>query len=923
MSDPSETAPALPPDRRPPRGRCVPAPAGPFAPFGADEVEGSVPARFARQAREHARRVAVRGERCTLTYAALNGLANNIGTAVLNLRGEGAEPVALLLGKDAPMVAALLGVLKAGKIFVPLEPAQPPGRSAKILGQAGAGLIVTDGRNLAAAAELAAGARPVLNIDDIPGEQSERDLDLPVTPDTPAYIIYTSGSTGEPKGVVQNHRNVLHNIGNHTNGLQITALDRLTLLAACNTAQAMTDIFSAALNGATLFPFDVRAGGLTRLADWLRRERITIYHSSASLFRYLLGCTDAPGAYPDVRIVKLGSERLFRSDVELWRRRFPETCLLVNALSSTEAGTVCQAVLGKGDPIDSAVAPVGFPVADMEVLLLDDAGRPVGCGSPGEIVVRSRYLSPGYWRRPDLTREAFSAVPGAGGVRVYRTGDVGRIGPVGGLRYLGRKDFRAKIRGHGVEVAEVEAALLELGRLEQAVVTLQEDGGGETKLVAYAVPRRGEASPAAHELRRLLAAKLPDHMIPAAFVLLQQLPLTPGGKVDRLALPRPDAPAAGRGGAYVGARDALEHELCRIWEDVLGVKPVGVRDEFGGLGGHSLQAADMLARVERTFGERIPPAALFPEATVERLAQALSGQARGASPSIVSALQARGSLPPFFFWHGDLGGGLYCLRLARALGAQQPFYAVHPFGLDGRPVPPTIEQMAACCLPALRGIQREGPYYLGGYCNGGLVAFEVARRLRRRGQAVALLALVDVWTPDTVRHRLLQQLVRAGGRFLGAGPGRQRDWFLRLRGVVRRLNASLRRRRVPGGPAASDRGPGPGGRRESGAGHGHEISRRDKLAEYRKVMQAYVPLPYSGPITVFRPEHRSSQSQSDPAMGWRAVSDEVAVQPLPGDHITCITDHLGVLAEKLSVCLREARGRKSTGHTRVTSSVGR
>jgi acyl-coenzyme A synthetase/AMP-(fatty) acid ligase len=459
-----------------------------------------------------------------------------------------------------------------------------------MLEDAGAKLIVTDDANYAAARGLNHGSRRLLNIDQLDSNLSEQNVGLSLLPDTLAYIIYTSGSTGEPKGVVQNHRNVLHNIRKHTNSLHISSEDRLTWLASISTGQAQTDIYSALLNGATLCPFTVKEEGLVRLADWLEQEEISIYHSSATIFRHLLDTMGSKGEFPSLRLVKLGSEQVYKKDVELWKKHFSSDCIFVNALSSTEAGTLRQMFIDKETIIRPSVVPVGFPVDDMEVFLLNDAGQRVEFGSPGEIAIRSRYLVPGYWQRPDLTQAAFLPDPEGGDARIYLSGDLGRMSPSGCLEHLGRKDFQVKISGFRVELAEVEAALFDCCRLKQAAVIAREVRPGVTRLSAYVIPEEGSDG-TVESMRTLLKGRLPDHMIPSEFVVAKEVPLTPSGKVDRQLLasttPLPPKTEA----ACVEPSSPLEWQLVEIWKELLDVRPIGIRHDFFELGGDSLLAA--------------------------------------------------------------------------------------------------------------------------------------------------------------------------------------------------------------------------------------------------------------------------------------------------------------------------------------------
>jgi amino acid adenylation domain-containing protein len=893
---------------------CSVGPTKRFIPFAKEEIEQSIPDRFQQQARNHPDRIAVKGPIHTFTYDALNRYANRVGRAILALRGTGVETIGVVLEKDAPMIAALLGVLKVGKVYVPLDPTHPGGRATQILEDAQASLIITDNRNLAAVRELAQMTRGVLNIDEMAANFSEDNIGLSNVPDTLAYIIYTSGSTGEPKGVVQNHRNVLHNIMRHTNSLKICIDDRLSLLAPCSTNQAMTDIYCALLNGATLCPFNVKEEGLARLADWLRQEEVTIYHSSPSIFRYLVDAFRSGEAYPSIRLIRLGGEQVFKRDVERYKQHFSATCVLVNSLSSTEAGTLREIFIDKETSIDQSVVPVGFPVDDMEILLLDDASQPVGFNASGQIVIKSRYLVPGYWCRPELTREAFLSSPEGGDARFFRTGDIGRMTPDGCLEYLGRKDLQVKIRGHRVEVAEVEAALLGLAEISQAAVVVREDKQGGMNLVAYVVPV-GNSAPSVALLRTSLRDKLPDHMIPSALVMTMTLPLTPSGKLDRKSLPSVARLETGRDASYVRPRTPLECQIVQIWEELLDARPIGVRDDFFEQGGDSLLALRMIDLIEQVCGTDLSPAALLARPTVEHLASALLQADGDKFRSPLTEIQTGGSNQPFFFLHGDWNGGYYCRKLAHHLGKEQPFYAVHPHGLDGQPIPHTIEAMAADRLSSLLKFRPKGPYLLGGHCNGGLIAFEMARQLERMGLRVDLLIIMDAPVLN-VHFRWLRRLVACLGFVLRLDRDQQvnsfrrlRMFFIRLRElshkgtraevsfVLGKIKAIVGRvlSSVKGRPLMETCPPSVSNPRNKHFRY---------LTAYRSAIEGYVPGRYKGRVVFFRSNSMQSQSPVDPAAGWGRVAKDVEVHRLPGEHHSSLTEHVETLAEHLASCLR-------------------
>lgn len=879
-------------------------------------MEQSIPERFEQLVRKAPGHVAVRTLTCTLTYGELNRFANRVARAILAACGSGTHTVGLVLEKEAPLVGAILGALKAGQCCVPLDPGYPLERASRILDDAGAKVIVTDARNASLAARLATAEQRVLNLDALDAGLSEENTGLKHSPDTVAYLIYTSGATGEPKGVAQTHRNVLHNVMQHANSLRLSSADRLTLLAYCTTAQAMTDLYCALLTGAALYPFDIKQDGLNRLSRWMAEEAITVYHSSATVFRHLAATLAAGEAFPQLRIVKLGSEPVSKRDVELARARFSTRSTFVNALSSTEANTFCQILIDPASEVRGTIVPVGFPVVDTEVLLLGEEGHELGAGEVGEIAVRSAFLCPGYWRRPDLTAKVFLPEASGDAVRTYRTGDLGRRSNDGALAHLGRKDSQVKIRGYRIEPAEVELALLEVASIREAAVMARTDPRSQDKrLVAYVVSAQPSGLDAAH-VRELLQRRLPDHMVPMDFVPVAELPRTANGKVDRRALELWGASSSTTELLPDAPRDPLELKLARMWEALLGVHPVGIRDNFFDLGGHSLLAVRMIDEVEREFGIRLPLATLFEGATVAHVARAILAAERQAFSPPLIAIQPKGSKPPFYFLHGDFNGGGFCCRqLARYLGQDQPFFVLSPHGLDGQAVPATIEAMAADRLTTLLVQQKTGPFLLGGYCNGGLVAFEMAQRMMRRGIQVERLILIDA-AGTNARYRWMQCLTSGLSRLLRHAEPQRLDLFLRARaalvafrrtgtsfrnatrqGVGATLSLCLRMSKtaltfLTGGP----RGP-----------TAPAMTHHDRLqALYHRAISAYVPRPYAGRLVILRSNAMDEKSPKDLAAGWGAVCDGVVVEKIPGDHMTCITEHIATLAERLAQYLPSA-----------------
>lgn len=516
-----------------------------FEKFKKIDIEQSLPNRFEKQVSKYPHAIAVKTHAETLTYEQLNKKANLLANLILSIRGNKSEVIVILLEKGASFITTMLGILKTGKIFVPLDPTFPIDRLNYITRDSQAILIVTNNQNLTLARQLAVDGCEILNLDLIDYGTENISPENPIiniVPDTPAYIIYTSGSTGKPKGVVQNHRNGLHYCMNDTNTLLITPEDRVIFLYSCSTKGGILCIFYTLLNGASLYSFNVKEEGLSNLYNLLIQEKITIYHSFATLFRHFVETLTDKAQFPQIRLVKIGGEATLRRDVELYRKHFSATCILYASLGATETGTFRNFIVDQHTQTQYSTLPIGYGVEDMDVVLLDETGVELQHGV-GEIAVKSKYLALGYWRKPELTNAVFIPDPQGGSDRLYRTGDLGRIEADGCLIHMGRKDFQVKIRGFRIEVTEIEMALFHTGVVEEAVVVAREDIAEDKCLVAYIVLKpipQEKSAIASQELREYLRDKLPDYMVPSHFIFLNALPLTPNGKIDRLSLPSPN-----------------------------------------------------------------------------------------------------------------------------------------------------------------------------------------------------------------------------------------------------------------------------------------------------------------------------------------------------------------------------------------------
>ena len=572
--------------------------------------------RFFRQATRHPDRLAIKARHHELTYRALHQATRAVARRLRERLGDGPGAVGLLFEQGAPAIWSALGTMAAGKTCVPLDPAHPRARNAFILQDAGVGALLTDRDHAALATER---GHEVIVVDDSDAAGDDCDAPCPATAGDPAYLLYTAGSTGSPKGVVRTHRDFLHFQMGYANALHICPDDRLSMLRSMSVLGGVRDIYAALLNGAALYALDVKREGVPAVAGWLREHAITIAFFGAPLFRHFAEYLGDRDGLPHLRVIRLGSDTVQKSDVELYRRHFADTCILVNGLGSTETSTICKYFIDKDTRIVTDTVPVGYPVADVEVFVLGADGHEVPTGHSGEIAVRSAYVAVGYWRRPDATAAAFRPSPTGQGEHVFLTGNLGRQHPDGCLEHLGRSDFQVQIRGYRVELAEVERALMAIEGVREAAVVAQPRPSGETRLVGYVVPSVRSAL-AVGGIRQVLRATLPDHMVPADMVLLDAMPLNATSKVDRTALPRPGRSRSELETAFEAPRTPIEEMLSRIWTEVLGLDRVGVHDGFLELGGDSLLAARVISRILDVLDVDVPVRALLESPTVAAMA---------------------------------------------------------------------------------------------------------------------------------------------------------------------------------------------------------------------------------------------------------------------------------------------------------------
>ena len=465
-----------------------------------------------------------------LTYDQLNRAANRIARAVLKKRGLGSEPIMSLFEHGVEAIIACIGILKTGNILVAVDPSLPSQHIAFMLDDSQARLILTDDKNYLVATRLANGGRHVIAIDSVEENLCTDNLGLRISPDAIAQIRYSSGSAGRPKGIACNHRRFLNSRRQINEVDLIYPDDRMLILR--HPSAATRDVFKGLLVGGVVLPFDIKREGFSRLAEFIKEERISYYSSTTSTFRYLIQELRDSETLSSVRIVYLDGEALSKREVESYKKHFSEKCLLVNMYGSNEVGGLCHFIINKDTIIDTPIVPAGYPLPDKEIFIVDDNGNEVGFKQVGEIAVRSRNLFSKYWENTELTAAKFIPDSKGGDHYIYLTGDLGCMLPDSCVIYLGRKDLEIKIRGYKVSPTEVEVAMLLHPQIQEVGVAAWDREGGEKYLAAYVVPREN-TRPTVDELRQFLHAQLPDYMIPSRFVFLKELPLTNGKQIGR------------------------------------------------------------------------------------------------------------------------------------------------------------------------------------------------------------------------------------------------------------------------------------------------------------------------------------------------------------------------------------------------------
>ncbi len=820
------------------------------------------------------------------------------------------DVVGILLDRSVDAIAAMLAVLKSGAAYLPLDPDYPVERLRYMLNDSSTDVVVTADRQLAASglSDLIEGdaITPIL-IDRIEHDAGPAALLPDIDPDWPAYMIYTSGSTGRPKGVVVPHRALANHAEAMIEAYGLGPEDRVLQFAALSFDVAAEEIYPTLLAGARLvLRTPAVATDFDELERFVAEHEVSVLNLPAAFWSSWLDhvVNERSGSVPEtIRLVVTGSEKVSTDDYRRWRTAVGSSVRWLNAYGPTEA-TITASVFDPigADPAPGSAMPIGRPIANTALYVLDRRGRPAPIGVGGELLIGGRGVALGYHQRRDLTADKFvtDPVPGAG--RCYRTGDLARWLPDGNVEFLGRVDDQVKVRGFRIELGEIETALRTVDGVAQAAVVARPDGHGNDQLVAHIVldgsaGTDGEGFDTSR-LRSRLEERLPTYMIPVAFGTVDALPIAPSGKVDRAALPDIEVTTEPR--ARVGPRSEMERQLADIWTEVLGIEDIGVHDNFFDIGGNSLSAIRLFSAVRSMTGERLQLPELFAAPSVAELAALLGDQADGDTggrtdrstlPSWVFPVKASGSKPPLF----HLGGASVLRSLADHFPEDQPLYALLEQDLGADHFYTTVDEIVDHCLRGIRAAQPEGPYLIAGLCFGGVVALEMSRRLRADGHEVALTVMIDSFAPGVVdADELAERQAEATGGTGATAPSAKPGPKSRTRMPPSRIARKVRRRawRKAWGPMhnAFER-----------TGVAMPSWLRDVEEANTIASDVYRATPYDGDVTLFVATGNSGDLAAGSSNGWdRYIEGELRITEVAGGHVSMYEEpYVAGLAEDL------------------------
>ncbi|TCP59140.1 amino acid adenylation domain-containing protein [Tumebacillus sp. BK434] len=835
----------------------------------------------------------------TMTYAELEARANQLAHYLI-AQGVGPDvPVGVCIERSHHLVVALIGILKAGGAFMPIDTEAPTARIAQLAEEASAPVCLTQAH---LRDKMPEDVCSFVYVDEQWDDISNRSADKPQLELTPKHLVsiyYTSGSTGKPKGVASTHEGWVNRMcwmqRYHQLRQDETVLQKTTLTFDDSAVEFYWPLMVGA-RIALMAPGDHRDPRAI-LDAAIKYQAAAVQFVPSMLSMVVEAITPEDRAQLDcLRNVVSSGEGLQPELVRLFQERIG--CRLHNTWGATEVSIDSTVqTCTEADAADEGYVSVGRPIDNNQVYVLDSNLQPVPIGVVGDLYLAGIGLARNYHNNEARTAEAFVSNPFIPGERMYKTGDRGYFRTDGTIKFVGRQDNQIKVRGMRVELGEIETVVGQHPDVRESAVIAHEFVPGDKRLIAYVAPHH-EIELNIADIRAFMQAKLPEHMVPSFFVALDKMPLTANGKVDRRALPIPSDGSFSRDVEYVAPRDMLEVQIVQVWEDLLGVRPIGIRDNFFSLGGHSLLAVRLMSKLQNQFKNDLPLAALFQGGTIEHLAALIrrDQQEQGEVKSLIG-FKTTGSRTPFFVVHEGTGGVLDYVELSRTMDPEQPLYAFQARGMqDDRPAHARIEEAAAAYIQEMRELQPEGPYYLAGYCFGGIIAYEMARQLRLQQQEIALLGLFDSIVPNVHAEPVYHDektfalwYVRKNARALGQELPPELD---RLQALdTKQLHQTIFEKAKELGLLPEDVG---------------LLQFKRLLKVYKAIKDAhdsYVPEPYPSTLTLFRAEDQPPHF-TDLTLGWGAVAKELRIIDVPGNHETIVKQpHVEILSQQLKLLL--------------------
>lgn len=840
-----------------------------------------------------------------LTFVELNKRANQLAHYLMSRGVQPGKLVGICMDRSIELAVALLGVLKSGAAYVPLDPHYPKERIQFMMKDSNLSMLLTQQKLLP---ELPESPVNYLSLDEKWNAIAEEKSNNPGTPSDPewlVYVIYTSGSTGQPKGVMIPHRALVNHSTSIATKYSLSPRDRVLQFASISFDVAAEELFPSWLSGAcVVFRDDEMLTSFSRFIREIERQKITVLNLPTAYWHELVHEISTTDLVPPqtLRLLVIGSEKVAYSAYETWSKKISNRIQFFHGYGPTETTITSTLYDPSASPeTHESVSdlPIGRPIANTSIYVLNQYLRPLPAGIPGELYIAGEGLAHGYLHREELTAEKFInlTLKGQPARRVYSTGDLVRYLPDGNLQYLGRVDQQLKIRGFRIEVGEIESVLRRNPAVKDAVVTVRETGE-QKQLVAYIVPMSKTSNSAdlkEPRLKKYLYEKLPDFMVPSYFVTIQSLPRTENGKVDYRSLPVPIFKQEYEE-AYVPPRDSLELQLVSIWEKLLSVNTIGINDNFFELGGHSLLAVRVFSEIEKLTGKDLPLATLFQAPTIEELAEILRRQGWSPSWSSLVPIKAGGSGVPFFCIHAVGGNVLEYRDLAQHLGDVHPVYGLQAKGLDASEPPHLrVSDQAAHYIQEIRRVQPTGPYFIGGLSSGGVVAFEMAQQLMKQGEKVGLVALIDSDFPGPNRlplkylfERRYQELIdriRHHIRNLVSGTNRIK--------YIRKKKKTLQRKLYISVWQFID---------QIYERLGHPLP--PKLLKVQEAneqaLKRYIPAFYPGEITLFLATDVLVGGSAYAPLEWQNLAADVNLEKMPGHHLSMLEEpNVQVLAERL------------------------